>query len=387
MSFNKGDFVTVTNKFKTARISFSQGSGQYHVTLVPVLAGVEGMTIRGSSFAAIKDELVRLFGNAAVFSERASVEIDPVQAAQQEAWDNRPPGRMELNGMGVDEVGHAWEILTRAYGQRDAKGRRALAPGQEISWEMAKAQGIRRPVYDAIMAQVEKQFADEVTQHHRALAAGVSREEQLKLSYANFATFATNPAFPQWVQWFKDHMIDGQGFLSFPNKTWANRDTLLKYCEAKGWYVPRHEEIAYAMSAIINADGFYSLPAYKRSQKHLAESVRPITGNESLDVAARFGEQEVAEAATALRKSLPAGTVPNLETVKAVAARLGISDELLEAIRQKNECGPRTEGALVTKPDSQKTTAELKADELARRNAARNGAPISRGSTSLKGYR
>jgi hypothetical protein len=366
------DFVTITNRYKTGRIQSNRSGGYWFVRLIPLTAKDEPITVSGASFSAVKEEITRRFGNAAVFSLSATTEVDPVaaaKAARDAEREDREPGTMELNGMRVNEIDWAWEVLNREYGARDPKtGRRGqLEPGTEITWDMCRKQGIRRKVYEALASQTRQQFKTDVTAEHRTLAVNLSREEQLKISYANFNAFATDPnvSNAEWVAWFKQR----PGFLSWPNQSWKNRDTLLSYCESKGWVVPVEEEIAQAMHAILNARGFHLQSSYKRmSENYIRDAVRPITGNEPVEPQFNFSDQEIEMAGNALRKSLPAGTVPNMAKVQEVAARLGISDQMLEAISQRQN----------PKAAKDKTATELKADMQAQRNAERGGAPISR---------
>ena len=215
------EFVTIPN-FKPCRVKHNQYSAEVYVNCEPVItekgSRTQTLNYRASSRALLRDIIEQKHPDAS-FSTTGSTMDDAANAKavlaklREDAQMSRP--------VTEDEKRQAYTRLVKAYGQ-----------GAEITAEKCAAQGISARVFNALYHQEAQNFAAMVTSEHRKLAAEMSEQERRNLTAANVGSFVKESA---WAEWFKQ--FNGN-FFGFPDYTNNNYQTLMAYCDARGWSIP-----------------------------------------------------------------------------------------------------------------------------------------------------
>lgn len=302
------EYVAIPNKFRSAKIKASVDTAGFHVSLVSVHLNSKGKTdvlhFRGNNPQDLKEHILKSFPDAVFTKLNPEPEVDlkaQFRAEQKAALERR---------------------------QREA---------------------------DA------KQFDGLVVSEHRKIERTLTRAQQLEAANQSINLFVNDVAYssPQWVAWFRQHV----GFLSYPDNSSKNRDTLLKFCESRGQIVPRTEEIAAAMNYLLQHGHFYMKPSYKRSERDEKNAVQLF-------------EREIALSETISENDVR-------EAVRRLTAKFGMPVSV--SIERLQACGVPNPEAMFGKiqsiysaePIADKSTEELKGDLQAMRNAARGTVPRS----------
>lgn len=297
------EYVAIPNKFRAAKIKASVDTAGVHVSLVSVHPNSKGKTdvlhFRGNNPQDLKERISKSFPDAVFTVANSEPEQDlkaQFRAEQKAALERR---------------------------QKEAEA---------------------------------KQFDGLVVSEHRKIERTLTRAQQLEAAYQSLNLFATDPAYssPQWIAWFRQRV----GFLSYPNQSYCNRDTLLKFCESRGQIVPRTEEIAEAMNYLLQHGHFYMKPNYKRSERDEKNAVQPF-------------EREVTVSETISQEQIR-------EAVRRLTAKFGMPVSV--SIERLQACGVPNPEAMFAKiqslysaePIAEKSTEALKTDLQAMRNAARS---------------
>ena len=257
------EFVTIPN-FKPCRVKHNQYSAEVYVNCEPVItekgSRTHTLNYRASSRALLRDVIEQAHPDAS-FSTTGNTVDDAANAKavlaklREDAQMGRP--------VTEDEKRQAYTRLVKAYGQ-----------GAEITAEKCAAQGISARVFNALYRQEAQNFAAMVTSEHRKLAAEMSEQERRNLTAANVGSFVKESA---WAEWFKQ--FNGN-FFGFPDYTNKNYQTLMAYCDARGWSIPLSGELDVAMRYLLAHGHFYLQHTYPRTQRDAYRQVRPFVGIE-----------------------------------------------------------------------------------------------------------
>jgi hypothetical protein len=353
-SLNAAVYVTLPN-FKPGRISYSSTARDWYVNLVeinPANKKLDTIRFRGHSPELLKKAILRQWAQAVFSSTNPDSAIDPLEIQRAEIQDQRPPHMIVVNGRSVSEIDWALEILRREYGQRDSvSGVRNFTPGQEITIEMCRKNGIRDKVFEAIQTQMQNEFAGKVTQAHREIESELSPKEIEKHAGSNLISFTNDCEIGGWQEWFRAH----PAFLLWPDNSGHNRSVLLDWCRQRGFLVPTHGELAQGMVYLLEHNHYCLQPSYKRSEKHLKDQVRPFTREES--ASERVSQSDINRAVTALTAKYGAPLKVTIERLKAVG--IPNAEMVFEALQKRYS------------PDLKaKTSSELKTDLQNMRNAS-----------------
>ena len=253
------EFVTIP-KCKPCRVKHNQYSAEVYVNCEPVItekgSRTQTLNYRASSRALLRDVIEQKHPDAS-FSTTGSTMDDTANAKavlaklREDAQMSRP--------VTEDEKRQAYTRLVKAYGQ-----------GAEITAEKCAAQGISARVFNALYRQEAQNFAAMVTSEHRKLAAEMSEQERRNLTAANVGSFVKESA---WADWFKQ--FNGN-FFGFPDYTNKNYQTLMAYCDARGWSIPLSGELDVAMRYLLAHGHFYMQHTYPRTQRDAYRQVRPF---------------------------------------------------------------------------------------------------------------
>lgn len=297
------DYVAIPNKFRAAKIKASVDTSGYHVSLVSRFPNAKGKTdvlhFRGDNPQDLRERISKSFPDAVFTRLNPEPEVDlkaQFCAEQKAALERR---------------------------QKEAEA---------------------------------KQFKGLVVSEHRKIERTLTRAQQLEAANQSINLFVNDVAYssPQWVAWFRQHV----GFLSYPDNSSKNRDTLLKFCESRGQIVPRTEEIAEAMNYLLQHGHFYMKPSYKRSERDEKNAIQPF-------------EREVTVSETISQEQIR-------EAVRRLTAKFGMPVSVsLEGLQA---CGVPNPEAMFAKiqslysaePIADKSTEALKTDLRVMRNAARS---------------
>ena len=85
----------------------------------------------------------------------------------------------------------------------------------------------------------------------------------------------------QWKDWFQQPSFNGKNFFSFLDYTNKNYETLMAYCNARGWTIPLFGELDNAMRGYLLAHShFYLQHTYPSTQRDAYRAVRPFVSIE-----------------------------------------------------------------------------------------------------------
>ncbi len=257
------EFVTIPN-FKPCRVKHNQYSAEVYVNCEPVItekgSRTHTLNYRASSRALLRDTIEQKHPDAS-FSATGST-MDDVANAKAALAKLREDAQMS-RPVTKDEKRQAYTRLVKAYGQ-----------GAEITAEKCAAQGISARVFNALYHQEAQNFAAMVTSEHRKLAAEMSEQERRNLTAANVGSFVNESA---WAEWFKQ--LNGN-FFGFPDYSNKNYQTLMAYCDARGWSIPLSGELDVAMRYLLAHGHFYMQHTYPRTQRDAYRQVRPFVNIE-----------------------------------------------------------------------------------------------------------
>lgn len=345
--------VTVPNRFKPSEIKYSQDANLYFVNLIdlqPRKVTVSGSSknvaatvteardkygnliydtvhVRGKTPELLRQEIEKSFPNAAftiadteskIKAQHKSTGNAEVDAGYRASLDNRPPTKLEIE--------QAYERLRKEFGQPNANGFREIY-NMEFS-DAARARcGIRKPVFDAIAAQEAAKFNEGLIRQHKILSDEMTpQDRENHIGYAlNGFMLGTNGSV--WTSWFKNYP---RNFMSYPDQTFRNRDTVLRYCAAHGFSIPYDEILDQAMRYLLQNNMLYLKSGYKRSEQDEKNSVRSY--DPSVPETPIISDDAIQKARMHLSKNLPHGLVLSEEKVHEVATRLGISEEMWAAM-------------------------------------------------------
>ena len=221
------EYVTVPQRFRSARWKFTFETGVYSIALVALepRAVKDGGTgradvihMRASSLSALRETIEKSFPEA-VFSQ-----VGPTD---------------ELKNAHAEEVKKAKE-----------------AQAKELE---------------------QFKLVERVTAEHRELASKMSPQQLAEAVAKNLQDFALQS---DWRQWFRDHREgNAVNFLDFPNNAGRNRETLLAICNHRGHVLPLFGELDAVMRYGLANGLFYLRNTYKRSQVDEFNAVRQYTGD------------------------------------------------------------------------------------------------------------
>ena len=138
-----------------------------------------------------------------------------------------------------------------------------------------RKESISERVFDALLKKAERQFIPDVTTEHRKLAAEMGETEIKNLTAANVHSFVTESP---WKDWFENYRQknNGANFLGFPDYSNKNYQTLVSYCDARGWTIPLSGELDAAMRYLLEHSHFYLQHTYPRTHRDAYRAVRPF---------------------------------------------------------------------------------------------------------------
>jgi hypothetical protein len=220
------EYVTVPQRFRSARWKFTFETGVYSIALVAlepraVKDGGTGRTdvihMRAPSLASLRESLEKAFPEAVFSQTNPDTDIKAI---------------------------HAQEV--KAQKEAQAKERE------------------------------EYQLVQRVTTAHRQLASEMSPQQLAEATATNLGSFIRES---DWYQWFREHREGNVNFLDFPNGEGRNRATLLAICNYRGQILPLHGELDAALRYGLANNHFYLRNVYKRSQTDEYNAVVPYTGD------------------------------------------------------------------------------------------------------------
>jgi hypothetical protein len=113
-----------------------------------------------------------------------------------------------------------------------------------------------------------------VTSEHRKLAAEMSEIEIRNATAANVDSFVKKSNWASWFAQFNGH------FFGFPDYSNRNYETLMKYCDARGWTIPLAGEIDAAMRYLLAHGHFYLQHNHPRTERDAYRALRPFVSIE-----------------------------------------------------------------------------------------------------------
>lgn len=209
-----------------------------------------------------------------------------------------------------------------------------------------------------------------ISQHHE-IAKTLSDEEkaiQLNFSIQELMNHQDSP----YREWFKDGR---QAFWSWADNSWQNRETLIRYLQARNIIIPTLAELIDAFSFLLTNGHFHMQASYKRSEVQKKNSVRPV----SADDAQKSDEVRAFELAEAKQKLSAKFGVPFSVSVENLIA-CGYDEKRAKKIFAKLQ----EQYAPAAKKIGAMSGEDLKRELSAMRTGARGGA-LSRKAT-LSGY-
>jgi hypothetical protein len=359
--------VTVPFRFKPAKLSYSQDTQVYFVQLVDLQprrvkagteirsAGVLGepkpvydvVHVRAKTPELLRQELEFRFPNAVftiadtdskIKAQHKSTGDAELDAAYQASLDNRPPTRAEIDS--------AYERLRKEFGQPNANGFREIFNMQFSETERLRC-GIRRPVFDAIAELEQARFNEGVIRQHKILSDEMTEQEREAHICHSLNSFMNSDAWSAWFRQFPNN------FMSYPNQEYRNRDAVLRYCAAHGFSVPNHAVLSQAVQYLYENKMLYLKASYKRSEQEEKNSVRVFDA--AVPETPIISDAAIRKAKELLGQNLPHGMMPSQEKIHEIATRIGISEEMWEAMNGRQ---------VSVKPKQLQTVSEIK-QELA----------------------
>jgi hypothetical protein len=257
------DFITIPN-CKPARVKFNQYSAEVYVVCEPIVKPAKGEVTRTQNFratnkTALREAVEAQFPNAS-FTTSGNTDVTDEIATAKAAL---AAARQENQVVTARDIEEARRRLIRVYGQ-----------GAEITLQKCRKESISEAVFNALFRQEEQHFVGLVTQEHRKLAAEMSDTDRRNLTAANVGSFVKESA---WADWFKQ--FNGN-FFGFPDYTNKNYQTLMAYCDARGWTIPLSGELDAAMRYLLAHGHFYLQHTYPRTQRDAYRAVRPFVSIE-----------------------------------------------------------------------------------------------------------
>ncbi len=214
-----------------------------------------------------------------------------------------------------------------------------------------------------------KQYAERFNAGWQSTVENLSPAEQEEGFNQAVQEFISNPEFSNqgWVAKFKTL----PNFLSYPDNRWANKTTLKAFCKQRGWIVPQAAQLAEAFNYLFAHGHFFLKATFKRSERDTMAAVKPF-------------EREVTLSETISENDIR-------EAVRRLTAKFGLPVSV--SIERLQACGVPNPEAMFEKlqqlysvePIADKSTAELKQDLQALRNANRGNQPRDR-RTNMLGY-
>ena len=254
------EFVTIPN-FKPCRVKHNQYSAEVYVVCEPVItekgSRTQTLNYRASSRALLRDVIEQKHPDAS-FSTTGNTMDD---AANAKAVLKQL--RQENQVVTARDLEQARNRLLRVYGH------------SEITLAKALREGISEPVFNALYRQEAQNFAAMVTNEHRKLAEEMSERDRRDYTRANVDAFVKESA---WADWFKQ--FNGN-FFGFPDYTNKNYQTLIAYCDARGWTIPLAGELDSAHRYLLAHGHYYLKPHYPRTSRDEYRRVREFTGIEA----------------------------------------------------------------------------------------------------------
>lgn len=256
-------FVTIQQPAcKPAKVMYSEiGGGSVYVNCIPIL-GKDGkpntkemLSFRSQNKASLRAAIEKEY--QASFSSTG--EADVTEAAKAALAAVRQQVQME-RPVTEEEKRSSLFRLSRAFGN------------EPITLNKCIAQGISERVFNALLKQEQAKYIDMVTASHRELVNDLSPKEQEELTQANISNFVRNT---EWASWFKQYEGNFLGYCDYTN---ANYKTLVRVCEAMGFYCPINLELDKAMRYCLNHGHFYLRPTYPRTLRDEYRRVKPFTG-------------------------------------------------------------------------------------------------------------
>ena len=233
------EFVTIPSH-KPAKVKFNQYSAEVYVFCEPVVtekgSRTQTQNFRATSKAVLREMIESKFPSASFTSTGNTQVTDEVATAKEALRQIREQAQMQ-RPVTEDEKRQAYARLARAYGQ-----------GANISLEKALAHGISERVFNALHRQEAENYAARVTQSHRELAAEMDHTERRNATARNVDSFVKES---QWKDWFQQPSFNGKNFFSFLDYTNKNYETLMAYCNARGWTIPLFGELDNAMRYLL----------------------------------------------------------------------------------------------------------------------------------------
>jgi hypothetical protein len=350
-------YVSVPN-LRPAQILYSQAARDWYAQLVDVADPQSVYRVRAASPSLLKKAILKQWPSATFSEVPPKPKEDEIKAELQRLRDDRPVGKIVINDRQVDEVEHAYTVLTRAYGQI-INGMKQLAPGTEITLDMCRRQGIRERVYEALKAREEQNRVSEVMREHEQNVAQLNPEEAKQFREGNVQLLITQGP-NGWKEWF----ASCPNFLHWPNNSGQNYAVLLEWCKQRGYIVPTVPQLQEGMKYLLDCGHFHRQSEYKRSEQYKRDAVRPFTRIES--VSESVSDAEINRAVTALTAKFGLPLRVTLESLQSVGTPN--AEKVFAALREKFST-PDLKGM---------NSEELKAYGRDMRNQARGRQPISR---------
>ena len=254
------EFVCIPNH-KPARVKFNQYSAEVYVFCEPVVtekgSRTQTQNFRATSKAVLREQIEAKFPNASFTTSGGT--IDDAANAKAVLKSIRAQARPVTER----EIQEARNRLARVYGQ-----------GAEITLEKCQKESISEAVFNALLKNAEQKFIADVTTEHRKLAAEMDETERKNLTAANVHSFVTESP---WKDWFENYRQknNGANFFGFPDYSNKNYETLISYCNARGWTIPLFGELDAAMRYLwLTAISTCSTPTPERTGMLIVLSVR-----------------------------------------------------------------------------------------------------------------
>ena len=298
------NFVTIHNPAtKPAKVLHSEVGGGTVVVNCVLVVGKDGkpnnkemISFRAQNKAALRAAIEEKY--QASFSTTGTEEetntVKSATAAKEALRQIREDSVVVTQKM-IDE---ARNRLIRVYG-REAS----------ITAEMCRKESISEQVFNALLRDAAQQYAADVTTEHRKLAAEMSGQERRSHTAMNVDSFVKES---EWKDWFAQ--FNGN-FFGYPDYSNRNYETLIAYCEAKGWTIPLFGELDKAMRYLLAQSHFFLQHTYPRTQRDAYRAVRPFVSIEP-DVVPTDERQQVLAATKGLtsrelKKQLASARITN----------------------------------------------------------------------------
>lgn len=234
-----------------------------------------------------------------------------------------------------------------------------------VEHELIKAARLAIEKENSLHAQqdAQKQLEVDVIKEHRTIAQSMSAADQEKFTNMSLSGLQNEVDSP-----YRQFLHDRPNFLSWPNNSYENRSTLLKYCQQKGsWPIPTLRELIEGFKYCLEHNHFHMKSAYKRSDVDTKNAVRPFDAIETAN-----NETDLNAVISLLKQKYGVPLRCDVTRIKD----LGYDDEqaaqIFDALKAK----------LAGNPVSGQTAEEMKA-EMQQQRAARG--PRTRAS-AMSGY-